>query len=209
MFEKILSSVAINEVESLSLHLGEFYLAGGTGLALQIGHRKSEDLDFFTDSLFNTDALLSVIHPDKVLFTSKGTIHCEVKGLQLSFIYYEVPLIYPPLIWRGIKLAQSKDIVAEKIKTLSQRGSKKDFIDLYALLKLKYSVKEVSDFFKKRFKGTGINLYHVVKSLVFFEDADQEPSPVMIKNGDEWQWDNIKSYFLDSIDLFEKEFGLN
>ena len=70
MFEKILSSETLKVVVSLISKLDTFYLAGGTGLALQLGHRKSEDLDFFTDSFFNPDALLSLISPDKVLFTS-------------------------------------------------------------------------------------------------------------------------------------------
>ena len=78
MFEEILSTEAIPVIESLSPHLETFYLAGGSGLALQLGHRKSDDLDFFSDSLFNTDAILSLISPDKVFFTSKGSVHCEI-----------------------------------------------------------------------------------------------------------------------------------
>ena len=209
MFEELLSKRAIEVIESLSPHLESFYLAGGTGLALQLGHRKSDDLDFFSDKLFNTDALLSLISVDKVIFTAAGTVHCEIKGIRISFLYYEVPLIYPTVSWHGINVADLKDIVAEKIKTISQRGSKRDFIDLYAVLKMKYSVPEVCNLFKQRFKRSDINLYHVVKSLVFFEDADQEPSPVIALAGDDWKWENIKSFFVDNIKLFEKEFGLS
>ena len=68
-----------------------------------------------------------------------------------------------------------RDIGAEKIKTISQRGAKKDSIDLFAILKMKYSIVEVCDFFRRRFKESDINLYHVLKSLVFLEDAEQEP----------------------------------
>ena len=67
MFEELLSKRAIKVIESLSPHLESFYLAGGTGLALQLGHRKSDDLDFFSDKLFNIDALLSLISVDKVI----------------------------------------------------------------------------------------------------------------------------------------------
>jgi len=209
MFEELLSKRAIEVVELLSPHLESFYLAGGTGLALQLGHRKSDDLDFFSDKLFNTDALLSLISVDKVIFTAAGTVHCDIKGIRISFLYYEVPLIYPTVSWHGINVADLKDIVAEKIKTISQRGSKRDFIDLYAVLKMKYSVPEVCNLFKQRFKRSDINLYHVVKSLVFFEYADQEPSPVIALAGDDWKWENIKSFFVDNIKLFEKEFGLS
>jgi len=186
MFEEILSSEAINIIESLSPHLDTFYLAGGTGLALQLGHRRSDDFDFFSDRMFNTDLILERVSADKVLFTELGTVHCEAKGLRVTFLYYGIPLNKPTLPWRGIKIAHFKDIVADKIKMIAQRGSKKDFIDLYAVLKLKISVKEACGLFKKRFEGSDINYYHVLKSLTFFEDAEQEPSPLMLLTGKDW-----------------------
>ncbi len=60
-------------------------------------------------------------------------------------------------------------------------------------------------FFKLRFKESGINYYHVLKSLVFFEDADQEPDPIMLMTGDDWKWERIKSFFIDHINHFEEE----
>ena len=149
MFEEILSETALKTVELLSAQIEDFYLAGGTGLALQLGHRFSEDLDFFTENQFNIDAVISAVQPDNVFYSSKGTIHCELNGIQISLLFYSVPLINPPLHWHNIKIADIKDIVAEKIKTISQRGSKKDFVDLYAVIKLKYSVAEVCNIFKK------------------------------------------------------------
>jgi hypothetical protein len=208
MFEKILSSEAMSIIESLSPHLDTFYLAGGTGLTLQLGHRRSDDLDFFSDRIFNSDSMLERISADKIFFTELGTVHCEIKGIRISFLYYDVPLIQPPLTWRGIKIAHYKDIVAEKVKTISQRGSKKDFIDLYAILKLKGSIKEVCELFKKRFTASDMNYYHVLKSLIFFEDAEQEPSPLMLLTGEDWKWEKIKAFFLNNIGLFEHELGL-
>jgi len=208
MFEEILSKRAIEVAESLSPYLDLFYLAGGTGLALQLGHRRSDDMDFFSDRLFNTDAMLSLIPVDKVLFTALGTVHCEVKDIRISLLYYDVRLSHPPLSWHGINVAHIQDIAAEKIKTISQRGSKKDFIDLYAVLKMRYSVPEVCEFFKNRFRKADINFYHVLKSLTFFEDAEQEPLPLILLSGDDWKWKNIKSFFIDSINLFEHELDL-
>jgi hypothetical protein len=208
MFEEVLSSEAINIIESLSPHVDTFYLAGGTGLALQLGHRRSHDLDFFSDRIFNPDSILARISADKVFFTELGTVHCELRGIRISFLYYNVPLIQPPLPWRGIKIAHYKDIVAEKVKTISQRGSKKDFIDLYAILKLKGSIKEVCELFKNRFKALDMNYYHVLKSLIFFEDAEQEPSPLMLLSGEDWKWEKIKAFFLNNVGLFEHELGL-
>lgn len=208
MFEKILSGGAIEVVESLSPHVESFYLAGRTGLGLQLGHRRSDDLDFFSDELFNTDAILSTISTDKIFFTAAGTVHCEIQGIRVSFLYYAVPLIHPTLSWHGIRVAHCKDIVSDKIKTISQRGSKKDFIDLYAVLKMRYSVQGVCDLFKKRFKRSDINFYHVLKSLTFFEDAEQEPPPLILSHGEDWKWVNIKVFFIDNISLFEHELGM-
>jgi len=208
MFEEILSEKALKTVESLSDQIKDFYLAGETGLALQLGHRFSEDLDFFTENQFNIDAVISTIQPDKVFYSSKGTIHCELNGIQISLLFYSVPLINPPLHWHNIRIADIKDIVAEKIKTISQRGSKKDFVDLYAVIKLKYSVAEVCDIFKKRFGRSDINFYHVLKSLTFYEDAEEKKKKKMKKPDKMWDWKTIQSFFLANIQLFEKELTL-
>lgn len=208
MFEEILSPAAVDIIESTARHLDAFYLAGGTGLALQLGHRKSDDLDFFSDRMFNADSILAQIATDRVFFTELGTIHCTIKDIRMSFLYYGVPLIQPPLPWRGIKIAHFKDILAEKVKTISQRGSKKDFIDLYAVLKLKSSIEEACSLFKQRFETSDINFYHVLKSLIFFEDAEQEPLPYMLLTGEDWQWKKIKAFFLNNIEKFEREFAL-
>ena len=204
MFEQVLSQEAIKAIEDLTPSVENFYLAGGTGLALQLGHRKSNDLDFFTDKMFNVDAILSLIQPDKIFFTDLGTAHFEARGIRVSLLYYEVPLIYPTLSWRGVRVAELRDIAAEKIKAISQRGSKRDFIDLYGVIKMSCSISDVCNIFKRRFEHSEINYYHVVKSLVFFEDAEKEPSPLMLKSGEDWHWDTIKSFFVDNLGLFEK-----
>jgi len=207
MFEEVLSDQALEAVNVLAPVLKGFYLAGGTGLALQLGHRRSEDLDFFSDRMFNPDALLASIPYDEQIFTELGTVHCQVKGIRVSLLYYEPPLVYPPLRWHNIEVADVRDIGAEKIKTISQRGAKKDFIDLFAILKMKYSIREVCNFFRRRFKGSDINLYHVLKSLVFFEDAEQDPAPVMLIEGKDWEWESIKAFFVENIEVFEQAFS--
>jgi len=204
MLEQVLSDEALKTIEVLAPILEDFYLAGGTGLALQLGHRKSYDLDFFSNKSFNTDAVLSRIPADKVFFTSFGTVHCEIRSIRVSLLYYEVPLLFPALLWKGIRIADLRDITAEKIKTISQRGSKRDFIDLYAVIKTRHSILDACDFFKRRFASADINYYHVIKSLVFFEDADQEPSPPMLQDAKEWDWGNIKSFFVENLHLFEQ-----
>jgi len=204
MFEEVLSEEALNIIEAIAPKIKDFYLAGGTGLALQLGHRKSEDLDFFSSKIFNTHVLASSIPQAKVMFSELGTIHLEVNGTRVSLLYYEPALMYPTIKWREIQVADIRDIAAEKIKTISQRGAKKDFIDLYAIVKMKYTISEVCRFFKKRFQRLDINQYHVLKSLVFFEDAEQDPLPHMLVSGKCWQWEEIKEFFINNLEEFER-----
>lgn len=204
MFENVLPENGTEVIDTLSPKISDFYLAGGTGLSLQLGHRKSADLDFFSPTIFNTEILLKNIQPDKTFLVKEGTIHCELKKVKLSFLYYKQPLVHPTIIWRGINLADWRDITAEKFKAIAQRGTKKDFYDLFAVLQLKLSIDEACWIFKKRFASSDINMYHILKSMTFFEDAEEEPSPVLLMEYGEWQWEKIKKFFEQNIKQFEK-----
>ena len=204
MFENVLSKEAIEVADAISPFLKDFYLAGGTGLAIQLGHRVSMDLDFFSQTPFESETLLYKLSPDKIITAREGTIHCDQKGIKLSFLFYREPLAYPVILWKELSVADWKDITAEKFKAISQRGSKRDFYDLYAVLKMKITVEEACEIFRKRFNLSGINKYHVLKSLVFFEDAEVEPEPILHVKGRDWEWVSVKSYFEDNIKKFEK-----
>ncbi len=208
MFEKVLPVNASSVLKRIAPHLKGFYLAGGTGLALQLGHRRSADLDFFNNHSFNTDLLISAIKPDKVIMVVEGTVHCELETVKLSFLYYAVPRLYPAITWQNFNLADWRDIAAEKIKTIALRGSKKDFYDLFAVIKLNLSIEQVCQIFKERFPSTTINYYHVLRSLTFFEEAEGEPDPGLIMKGEEWAWDSVKDFFIKNIRIFEKELFL-
>jgi len=131
MFENVVSQGMLKVIDTISPFLKDFYLAGGTGLAIQLGHRISIDLDFFSPIQFETETLLYKISPNKVIAVRNGTIHCEREGIKLSFLFYKETLVYPIIIWRGLNMADWRDITAEKFKAISQRGSRKDFYDLY------------------------------------------------------------------------------
>ncbi|MFH0925531.1 MAG: nucleotidyl transferase AbiEii/AbiGii toxin family protein [bacterium] len=204
MFEDVITPEAKKALSQISKAVEKFYLAGGTGLALQLGHRLSIDLDFFSFELFNLDVLIEKINPEKILFSDEGTIHCEKNGVKLSFLFYREPLVYSELRWLDIKMADWKDIAAEKIKAISQRGAKKDFYDIYAVLKLKLRISELCEIFKKRFTSSGINKYHVLKSLVYFEDAEDEPEPIILIKDNDWQWEKVKGFFEGNVREFEK-----
>lgn len=203
MFQEGLSRTVQDLIDKIAGQISSFYLAGGTGLALQLGHRVSEDLEFFSEESFDAEEIEAVIAPEKVISVRLQTIHCVKDGIRLSFLFYDVPLCYPMQIWRGLHVAAWQDIVAEKIKAVSQRGSKKDFWDVYSVIALRSSIDEVGALFLERFKGTGINLYHVVKSMVYFEDADKEPDPVLLANGKKSDWERIKQFFEANIKELE------
>jgi len=204
MFQDVLSEKTRDVIERIGGGISRFYLAGGTGLALQLGHRVSEDLDFFSEKDFEVEAVEAAITPDKVVSARPRTLHCVKEGVRLSFLFYDVPLCYPVHSWRGLNVAAWQDIVAKKIKTVSQRGSKKDFWDVYSVIKSCSSIGEVGSLFLERFKGAEINLYHVLKSMVYFEDAENEPDPILLPDGKIQDWKRIKQFFEDNIKQFEK-----
>jgi len=145
-----------NEIKSQ-----KFYLAGGSGLALQIGHRISEDLDFFTSIHFKPNILARYLNSTftyQEILVSSDTLYCNLNQVKVSFIYYGVPLVYPTFKFKEVEAASWQDILAEKFKTLSQRGSRKDFYDIYFTISIQnISICNAIEIFKKRFKGTGIN----------------------------------------------------
>lgn len=178
----------------------EFYLAGGSGLALQIGHRISEDLDFFTSRPYEVSSLLQSLRPkvDRLqeILNEVQTLIAGLDGIKCSFFYYDAPLLFDLVSFHDLKIADWRDILAEKFKTVAQRGSKKDFFDIFCAVKMmKISLNETVSIFKKRFGSSGLNLYHVLRSLTYFEDANQEPDPELMK-GCNFSWEEVKSFFL-------------
>lgn len=168
-----------------------FYLAGGTALAVQLGHRESIDLDWFSDFDFkNIDIKhkLSQIGGFSLTSEEEGTVNGVLDSVKVSFFYYDYKQIFPLVNFVGIKIADERDIAAMKIDAISSRGSKKDFIDLYFLLK-KYSLEELVSFFEKKYSGIKYNRLHILKSLAYFEDAEDEPMPVMLVDFD---WEKAK-----------------
>lgn len=182
VFEKIASS----ELASM------FYLAGGTALAIELGHRESIDLDWFTQTDFDVQTvkeILSELGGFMLTGESRGTIHGLLDGVKVSFFHYKYPLLFPFVKFEEISLADERDIAAMKIDAISSRGSKKDFVDLFFLLK-KYSLTELIDFFTDKYKGIEYNLLHILKSLSFFEDADSDPEPIMLVVA---KWEEVKN----------------
>ena len=200
MFEKVISKKTKQNLATLNQMpiLENFYLAGGTALALQFGHRVSEDLDFFNAQKFDPELLVTQIKElGKFSLESKteGTLHGILNGTRITFLYYPYPLLYPFKKFEEINVADYLDIACMKLNAISSRGSKKDFIDLYFICE-KTPLEKIFKLFAKKYKEVNFNMTHIFKSLCYFEQADKEPLPKMFN---EVSWINIKKFFRESV----------
>jgi len=178
----------------------DFYLVGGTALALQVGHRKSIDLDWFSKKSFSVRQLkikLKKIGKLKIIQEEEYTLNCVLDGVRLSFFRYPYKNISSLIKYENIKLASIKDIACMKIDAISSRGSKKDFIDLYFILK-KFSLEELLKMFDKKYKGIEYNRLHILKSLSYFEEAEKDPMPIMLKG---IKWSDVKDKIKEEVIL--------
>jgi len=172
------------------------YMGGGTALALQLGHRLSVDFDWFTFKLGDPERVLRRLRsapiPFEVLSIDVETLYLLVGGVQMSFLGYDYPLLGPLALWKevGLHLANMKDIACMKLSAIASRGSRKDFVDLHFLIRSFDSLDAYVQLYREKFKSRDIG--HVVRSLVYFDDADAEPELKMIKP---LSWDRIKSDF--------------
>ena len=176
--------------------LSKAYLAGGTACALWFGHRYSFDLDFFTDVEFETELTVKQLEsfPGFMLQrTEKWTILGTFPEVKFSFFYYPYPLIEKASPFMQINIASLPDLAAMKVAAICDRGTKRDFIDLYSIVKEKFSLKKALSFYDRKYKKLSNNAYHIIRSLQYFRDADKEQEmPQMIEK---ISWEEVKKFF--------------
>lgn len=173
------------------------YMAGGSGLALYLGHRISIDFDFFTPVSFNQETLaknLSKYASFKVTSISPDTLLGIFNDTKFSIFRYQYPLINPTKKCLGVNVADKKDIGAMKIAAVMDRGTKKDFIDLFFLSKEGVSLDECLQNYDKKYGVLASNLYSIVTSLAYFVQAEESEMPKMLKN---ISWGEVKKFFED------------
>ncbi|GBE27430.1 hypothetical protein BMS3Bbin03_01355 [bacterium BMS3Bbin03] len=180
--------------------LRDFYLAGGTALALQIGHRRSVDFDFFSQKSINNEHLsinLSNIGLFKKLSEAKDTLYGILDGVRVSFISYNYPLIGKLITEESMQIASLEDIACMKLSAIASRGTKKDFIDIYFLLQIS-SLETLFKLFEKKY---AISDYHymLLKSLIYFEDAENDPIPILLTGID---WEDVKNNLKSKVKKF-------
>lgn len=170
------------------------YLAGGTALALQLGHRVSEDLDFFTGEEFDEQQLLVELEGLGLIRESVGwrTINGRINKTKFSIFYYKYPLLSETLEFEGIKLASKQDIAAMKIHAMEDRGVKRDFIDLFFLAR-EFTIDQMLEYYDRKYGVLEDRVFHIIKSMGYFDEADNDDwKPEMIK---EVEWGQVKNFF--------------
>lgn len=198
LYFSVVSPGALELLKSLQKvnELDDFYLVGGTALALKFGHRISIDLDFFTNNEFDTNNLLMVLSNQftiAVLAQSKNSITLDIKGVKVDFIRHNYPLLNQIELESGIKMASMADIGAMKINSVLNRGSKKDFFDIYELMH-HFQIEELISFHTLKYKYS--TPFLVIKSLVYFEDAELEPDPISANSTD---WQVVKERIIEAV----------
>jgi predicted nucleotidyltransferase component of viral defense system len=173
-----------------------FSLAGGTALALQIGHRQSVDLDFFGKSEIVPDQYLGCLKSFteiRILSQSRNILILNAGGTKVDFVNYSYPLVSEVQIKDGLRLYSLPDIAAMKLTAITGRGRKRDFFDLFFLLET-FTLREMMDFYNQKYEDGSEFL--VAKSLSYFEDAEQDENPVIIKKV---TWPTVKNKIGESV----------
>ena len=180
----------------------ETRLVGGTALALQYGHRQSVDLDFFGRLPEDRDTLIDAVKRigEVMVFNrSKNILQMVVNQVKVDFVdYSRYSWIDSPINGDGFMLASDKDIAAMKVNAIIGRGTRKDFIDLYALLQ-HYSLPEIMEFYCRKYPE--FSEYRALLSMTYFEDAEIQDMPLMFIDT---PWETIKMAIIKAVEAYQQ-----
>lgn len=200
MQKKVLPKGSQDFLAGIAAHLPRtlrgWTLAGGTGLAMHLGHRVSEGFDFFKTTAADLNRLLETLQalgPSEVLLEDDRTLTLLLKGLKFSFFLIRDPFVFPTASYSFFEVADVRDIALMKLVAIANRGSRKDFVDLYCILRRGQGLQELFSWLPGKYGKGRVNEYQLLKSLCFFEDAEQEPQPIMLEP---CNWQECKAFFL-------------
>lgn len=185
----------LKKLQEISI-FSDLRLVGVTSLALQIGHRTSIDIDLFgtfdadefeVSAKFNELGNVSIIKKSKNIFIN------IINDIKVDVVRYPYPWLNKPLIIDNMTLASKEDIAAMKLAAITGRGSKKDFIDIYFLLK-EFTLDQLLNFYDEKFHDG--NRFLVMKSLTYFEDAERDLMPKMLIEID---WETLKTFMINLV----------
>lgn len=170
----------------------DFVLVGGTAIALRLGHRRSEDFDFFRQTSFDSVKLLSDLQQQfeyKSSQVSIGTLKGSLLGVKVEFLQHGFPTLKTGDILPeySVYVASLEDLSAMKLMAVSHRSTKKDFMDIYTLAMRFKPLKDLLNFYKAKYDSADIG--HVIRSLTHFSPADKNPNPQMVLKV---SWEKVK-----------------
>lgn len=186
------------------------YLAGGTALALRLGHRTSVDFDFYTPEHFKGGALIKLIKKDfpglkiKIIRDTNDTFDAVLNdSVKISLFYYHYKLLKKPADLEDIAIVSLEDIAAMKLIAITQRGKRRDFVDFYYLLKI-FSLRQILKDTEKKYPE--FDPYHGLRSLLYFKDADDdsEISRIMVFDN-KFSWKKVKIEIENKVKEFYRE----
>ena len=186
----ILRAVLANET------FQSFNLVGGTALALQFGHRLSIDLDFSTDPFDKelAKAELAAIGNWATDSENKNGLRGQLNNVKMDFVTYRYPLLAPTVLVDNIRMLSQADISAMKLSAVANRGAKKDFYDIFFLLR-RHSFAQLCDWYKQKFQTN--NLFMLLKSITYFDDAELTETPVLL--GEKISWETVRDTILFEV----------
>jgi hypothetical protein len=207
MFYNILDKDRLAILPLLKIFKNDYYLAGGTGLALQLGHRDSADFDFFSQEDIDTEKLFSqiaeIFNNHKIVKVQEGKNSLAVfidENIKLSFLSYKYKLIDGLVNEENFKIASVLDIACMKLAAIVSRAANKDYIDLYFILKT-FSLKEIIEKLNEKMPGLDVNL--ALKSLVYFKDISAEP--IKFKNNNDASFEAVKAFLIEKASDLNKK----
>jgi predicted nucleotidyltransferase component of viral defense system len=185
--------------------LNDFCLVGGTALSLKLGHRISIDLDLFQTTEIEAERLIKLLQQEfKSNFEYENlkinyAFFCKINKVKVDLVQYSHPLIDTVEVIDGIRMYSNKDIAAMKINAILGRGVKKDFWDLFELLKL-YSLNDIINFYNQKYPNQQL-LISIPNALTYFEDADDSPDPISLLGQ---TWEDVKEFIKFKVREFLK-----
>jgi hypothetical protein len=181
----------------------QFRLVGGTALSLLFGHRKSIDLDLFTDQPFDRDAIVFALEDAFGNITTvndrKNIYQCIIQNVKVDLVSVRDPFLNPTKIIDKIPFADTKDLIALKLNAVKGRGVKKDFWDLAKLLQF-YSLNDLFQFYHDRYSYD--DTFAVIRSVIYFEDAESTLEPECLEG---MTWNKVKNVITKAFDDYYKK----
>lgn len=178
-----------------------FNLVGGTSLSLQIGHRISIDLDMFTHLPYENATIIEALKPLgqlDILVDKPPFLQVRLDDVKMDFLKFPYDFVQDFIEVEGVRLVAIENRAIMKLLAIARRGVKKDFVDLYFILE-RYTLAEIVQMFEKKLPN--IDLFHIIKSLTFFGDAEPDADPKMLIKVN---WKTVKKVITQKVMLYLK-----